>query len=198
MIKIKCKICRREGQKLLLKGERCLTTKCAFVRRSYAPGEHGQNFRSKVSEYGKQLREKQKTRRIYGMDEGQFAKYVNLANTMTGNNAENLMMLLELRLDNVIYRMGLASSRSQSRQYAAHGLFKVNGQKVTVPSFLVKVGDIIEPRDKSLFKDIEGNKSISWIEYDGKKMSAKIIHLPVRDEIDTSVNESLIIEFYSR
>ena len=182
----------------MLKGERCLTTKCAFVRRSYAPGEHGQVFRSKQSEYGKQLREKQKTRRIYGVAEGQFAKYVDLANTMTGNNAENLMVLLELRLDNVIFRMGLANSRAQARQYAAHGLFRVNGQSVTVPSFLVKIGDVVEPKDKQFFKDTEMNKTISWIEIDSKKLTAKVVHIPSREEIDTPSNESLIIEFYSR
>ena len=198
MLAKKCKICRREGDKLLLKGERCLTPKCGFVRRPYAPGDHGQVFRTKVSEYGKQLREKQKTRRIYGIDEGQFANYIDLANTMPGNNAENLMILLELRLDNVIYRLGLASSRAQSRQYAAHGLFKVNGKTVTIPSFLVKIGDIIEPKSKAFFKELDGNKSINWLEYDANKTTGKIAHIPTREEIDTPVNESLIIEFYSR
>ncbi|MEI6499377.1 MAG: 30S ribosomal protein S4, partial [bacterium] len=125
MQKNKCKICRREGEKLMLKGDRCLTAKCAFARRSYGPGQHGQNFRGKRSEYGKQLREKQKTRKIYGIDEQQFANYVVMADKMEGNNAANLMTVLELRLDNVIYRSGLAVSRSQARQFAAHGLFSV-------------------------------------------------------------------------
>ena len=198
MLLQKCKICRREGQKLLLKGERCLTTKCAFTRRAYAPGEHGQSFHGKQSEYGKQLREKQKARRIYGVDETQFSNYVDLANTMVGNNAENLLKLLELRLDNIIFRLGFAGSRAQSRQYSAHGLFKVNDHTVTVPSYLVKIGDVIKPKNKDFFKEIEGNKSNSWLEFDEKKLSGKVIHIPSREEIDTPVNESLIIEFYSR
>lgn len=182
----------------MLKGERCLTAKCAFARRSYGPGQHGQNFRGKRSEYGKQLREKQKTRKIYGIDEQQFANYVLIADKMEGNNAANLMTVLELRLDNIIFRTGLAVSRSQARQFAAHGLFQVNGRTSTIPSMLVKPGDVITPKNEEFFKVIETNCASTWIDYSAKKMTATIKHIPSREEIDTVVNENLIIEYYSR
>lgn len=193
-----CKKCRREGMKLLLKGERCLSSKCAVTRRSYAPGDHGQSFRGKLSEYGRQLREKQKARRIYGIGESQFKRYASKANTMVGNKTENLMRLLELRIDNLVYRMGFASSRSQARQFVSHGLFTVNGRRVTTPSYQVKVGSIIKPKKDQLFKEISLNKSINWLDAEQKTLSGTLKHLPTREEIDTPINESLIIEFYSR
>lgn len=193
-----CKKCRREGEKLLIKGERCLSPKCALTKRAYAPGDHGQGFHGKVSEFGRQLREKQKARRIYGISEGQFSKYVGKANTMIGNKSENLMRLLETRIDNVIYRLGFASSRSSARQMVSHGLFNINGKKVSTASLIVKASDVIVPKKKEMFKDITLNSSFTWLEVDTKKLEGSVKHLPVRDEIDTPINESLIIEFYSR
>lgn len=193
-----CKKCRREGEKLLLKGDRCLGPKCAVTRRSYAPGQHGQGFHSKMSEYGKQLREKQKCRRIYGMSEDQFSKYVAKGNAMTGNKTENLMSLLETRIDNVVFRLGFASSRSQSRQYVSHGLFTLNGKTITIPSIIVKAGDVIRPKNDELFKELSLNTASTWIDADTKKLTGTIKHLPTKDEIDTQINASLIIEFYSR
>lgn len=195
---LKCRQCRREGEKLLLKGERCFSPMCAIVKRSYAPGQHGQSFRGKVSEYGKQLREKQKARRTYGISESQFAHYVELAEKMTGNNAENLVRLLELRLDNVIYRLGLASSRAQARQMVSHRTILVNSKTVNIPSFLVKAGDVVAPKYVDRFKDFKQSNTPTWIEFDAKKLSAKIKHLPMLEEIEHAYNESLIIEFYSR
>lgn len=192
-----CKKCRREGEKLLLKGERCLSQKCAMVKRPYAPGQSGQSFRGKQNEYGKQLREKQKAKRLYIIGEKQFSNYADKAERMIGNSGENLMRLLEIRLDNVIYRLGLTNSRNHSKQLISHGLIKVNEKKVSIPSFQVKIGDIIEPRRKEAFKEFS-SITPSWIDFDQKKLSAKIKHLPVREEIDTTVNERLIIEFYSR
>jgi len=193
-----CKKCRREGEKLLLKGDRCMTPKCAVARRSYAPGEHGQSFRGKVSEYGRQLREKQKARRIYGIGESQFRRYVQSAETETGNKSENLMRLLETRIDNVVYRLGFASSRSQARQFVSHGLFRVNGKRVTIPSYLLKAGDLVAPKKEAKFKETSLNTAITWLEPEKKKIAGTVKHMPVRDEIDTPINESLIIEFYSR
>ncbi|MFA7253536.1 MAG: 30S ribosomal protein S4 [Patescibacteria group bacterium] len=193
-----CKKCRREGEKLLLKGERCLSAKCSVVRRSYAPGEHGQGFRSKMSEYGRQLREKQKARRMYGISESQFRNYAKKSSEMAGDSIENLLILLESRLDNVVFRMGYASSRSESRQYVSHGLFTVNGHKVTIASYQVKPGSIISPKKPEKFQEVDLNKSLSWVEMDQKKVSGEVLHLPTKDEIDTQVNASLIIEFYSR
>lgn len=193
-----CKKCRREGMKLLLKGERCLSSKCSVARRAYAPGDHGQGFRGKMSEYGKQLREKQKARRIYGIDESQFKSYVQKANIMLGNKTENLMRLLETRLDNLVYRLGFASSRSQARQMVSHGLFQVNGRKAMTPSYLVKAGAIISAKKPEMFKEVDLNKSIIWLDTDDKKKTGTLKHLPTREEIDTPINESLIIEFYSR
>ena len=192
-----CKKCRREGEKLLLKGERCLSQKCALVKRNYAPGQTGQSFRGKQSEYGKQLREKQKAKRYYIVGEKQFSNYAEKAERMLGNSSENLLQLLETRLDNVVYRLGLTNSRNHSRQLISHGFIRVNGEKVSIPSFQVKVGDIIEPKKKENFTDIRSTTP-SWIDFDVKNLSAKINHTPMREEIDTTVNESLIIEFYSR
>lgn len=193
-----CKKCRREGMKLVLKGERCLSQKCAVLRRPYAPGDHGQGSFKKMSEYGKQLREKQKARRIYGIGEVQFANYARKADIMTGNKTENLMRLLETRLDNIVYRIGLATSRSEARQIVSHGRVTVNGSKVNIPSYSVKEGATIAPKVPKSFKDLSLNSNVSWIQIDGKSVSGKILHLPTREEIDTPVNESLITEFYSR
>ena len=193
-----CKKCRRENEKLMLKGERCLSPKCAMVKRPYAPGQHGQSFRGKVSEYGKQLREKQKARRIYGIGERQFANYAEKADKLEGNTAENLLILLESRLDNTLYRLGLAPSRSSARQIVAHGRFAVNDKKVSIPSFLVKPGDKINPIKKEAFKEVSGQNTATWMNFDQKSLSGTVNHTPTREEIDTTVNESLIIEFYSR
>lgn len=193
-----CKKCRREGEKLMLKSERCASPKCAMVKRPYAPGQHGQSFQRKMSEYGKQLREKQKARRIYGISEKQFAGYAEQADKMQGNSAENLLRLIETRLDNVVYRLGFTGSRSHARQVVSHGLFKVNGQKVTVPSYLVKVGDKIEPSNKENFKDATLSTASTWLDADLKKHEGYVKALPTRQEIDTTINESLIIEYYSR
>jgi len=182
----------------MLKGERCASPKCAMVKRPYAPGQHGQSFRGKISEYGKQLREKQKARRIYGIGEQQFSLYAQKADKIEGNTAENLLSLLERRLDNVLYRLGFASSRSSARQIVSHGRFMVNGKKVSIPSFLVKPGDKISPIKKDAFKDAMSENTATWISFDKKNMTADVNHLPTREEIDTTVNESLIIEFYSR
>lgn len=184
--------------KLSLKGEKCLSAKCPAIKRPYAPGDHGQNFRSKLSEYGKQLREKQKARKIYGIGEIQFRNYVQLAEKLTGNKTENIMRLLETRLDNVVYRLGFASSRSQARQMVSHGGFNVNAKKVTIPSYRIKVSDVIAPRKTERFKELSLNTSLLWLDADSKKLAGTIKHMPGRDEIDTPVNENLIIEFYSR
>lgn len=193
-----CKKCRREGEKLMLKGERCTSPKCAMVKRPYPPGQHGQSFHKKTSEYGKQLREKQKARRIYGIGEKQFSNYAEKADKLEGNTAENLLSLIESRLDNTLYRLGFAPSRSSARQFVSHGLFAVNGRKVSIPSFLVKPGDQISPIKKEAFKDRDSATIASWMVFDQKDLVGTVNHIPTREEIDTTVNESLIIEFYSR
>jgi small subunit ribosomal protein S4 len=200
-----CKLCRREGYKLFLKGERCYTKKCAFDRRSYAPGQHGQG-RKKVSEYGRQLRTKQQARRYYGVLEGQFRHYFDMANKMQGVKGENLLRLLESRLDNVIYRLGLASSRNQARQLVTHGHFSVNGRKVNIPSFLVKPGQVVAVRDSSrnnnaikTLVEINAARPVpKWLEMDREKLQAKIVALPGREEIDLPIEETLIVELYSK
>ena len=193
-----CKKCRRENEKLLLKGERCLSPKCAIIKRPYAPGQHGQSFQRKSSEYGKQLREKQKAKKIYGISETQFSNYVSRAGKIEGNNAENLLKLLEGRLDNIVYRCGWASSRSEARQLVSHRHFLVNSKKVNIPSYSVKINFTIEPADKSKYKEMKSSGVPTWINLDAKKGSATIMHAPIRDEIDTAVYENLIIEYYSR
>lgn len=200
-----CKLCRREGQKLFLKGSRCYSEKCSVARRSYGPGQHGQG-RKKNSEYGLQLRAKQKARRFYGVGEKQFLHYFELGARKTGVTGENLLRLLESRLDNIIYRLGWASSRPQARQMVVHSHFAVNGRKVNIPSFLVKDGDVVSVRgnrrDKESVKAIiEANASRpvpKWIDLNRETLEAKILSLPSREEIDAPVEEQLIVEFYSK
>ena len=200
-----CKQCRREGVKLYLKGERCLSGKCAFDHRSTAPGQHGA-ARKKVSEYGLQLREKQKARRYYGVLERQFEIYYEMAEKKEGMTGENLLIILERRLDNVVYRMGMASSRKEARQLILHGHFTLNGKKATIPSILVKVGDVIAVKEsrregakiKSLAEAMESRLKPKWIEADAANMSAKIVALPARDDIDFEFDEQLIVELYSK
>ncbi len=200
-----CKLCRREGLKLYLKGDRCYTGKCAIDRRSYAPGQHGQ-LRKKTSEYGIQLREKQKARRLYGVLEKQFRNYFKEANRQPGVTGENLLRLLERRLDNVIYRLGLGASRDEARQLVTHGHFEVNGRKVNIPSYLVKVGDEITVREKStkssrikeLMERAGEKTSPAWLEYDAEQAKARVVALPSREQLDVPIEEHLIVELYSR
>jgi len=200
-----CKLCRREGEKLYLKGERCYTGKCSVSKRAYAPGQHGQS-RKKISEYGIQLREKQKLRRVYGVLEKQFSRYFALAERKKGITGENLLQLLERRLDNVVYRLGLGLSRKEARQLVRHGHFLVNGKKVDIPSFLVRAGDEIQLKEKSLglakikenLEAAAGKTIPEWIEYNANTYTAKIKALPTREQIDVPVQEHLIVELYSR
>ncbi|MDW7651527.1 MAG: 30S ribosomal protein S4 [Bacillota bacterium] len=201
-----CRQCRREGLKLFLKGERCYTEKCAVDRRTYAPGQHGQRRRGKVSEYGLQLREKQKARRTYGVLESQFNKYFKEAARRKGIAGENLLQILESRLDNIVYRMGFALSRPEARQLVKHGHFEVNGQKVTIPSYQVRAGDVVavreKSRDKGRFKDLaeimRNQGTMEWLEVNRENLSGKIVRLPNREEIDIPIAEHLIVELYSR
>ena len=200
-----CRICRREGDKLFLKGDRCYTDKCAIARRSYAPGQHGQG-RKKMSEYGSQLREKQKAKRYYGLLENQFYHYFELAENMSGMTGENLLKLLESRLDNVVYRAGFAMSRPEARQLVSHGHFTVNGKAVNIPSYLVKPGDVVAIVEKSMSSDkikgvLEANASrpaLNWLSVDKNKAQATVVNLPERSEIDLQVEEQLIVELYSK
>lgn len=200
-----CRICRREGQKLFLKGSRCYTDKCSITRRNYGPGEHGQG-KKKLSEYGTQLREKQKTRAFYGVGESQFRKYFEMAENKKGITGENLLQILESRLDNVIYRAGFGSSRAQARQLVNHGHFDVNGQKVDIPSYLIKAGDVITVREnkqdsKIIKENIEANKARpipEWLEKDSDKLQIKVIRLAAREDVDIPVEEHLIVELYSK
>ncbi|SHJ06896.1 30S ribosomal protein S4 [Desulfofundulus thermosubterraneus] len=200
-----CRLCRREGVKLYLKGDRCYTGKCAIDRRPYAPGAHGQ-ARRKISEYGLQLREKQKARRIYGVLETQFRNYFERAERQPGITGENLLRLLERRLDNVVYRLGLAASRMEARQLVRHGHFTVNGRKVNIPSYLVRVGDVIavrekskdSPRIKELMERAADRTPPPWLEYDESQAQGRVVALPTRDQIDTPVQEHLIVELYSK
>jgi len=198
-----CRLCRRECQKLFLKGERCYSSKCALERRNYAPGQHGQS-RKKSSEYGIQLREKQKCKRFYGLQETQFRNLFDKAAKKKGITGENLLILLESRLDNVVFRLGFASSRKEARQLVTHGHFLVNGKKVDIPSYLVKAGDVIKVKEKSTsspkFKEIK-EMTISvpaWVTVDVEKLEGKVVTLPTRAEIDTPVAEHLIVELYSK
>lgn len=200
-----CKMCRREGCKLYLKGERCTNGKCAFDHRSTAPGQHGA-ARKKVGEYGKQLREKQKARRYYGVLEKQFKHYYDMAENMDGITGTNLLVLLERRLDNVVYRMGMAASRKEARQLVLHAHFTLNGKKVSIPSILVKPGDVIAVKESS--KESEKIKSLAeamatanvpkWIDKDAANMACKVVALPAREDIDFEFEEQLIVELYSK
>lgn len=200
-----CRLCRREGQKLFLKGERCYTGKCAIDRRPYAPGQHGKR-RTKISEYGLQLREKQKAKRIYGVLETQFRNYFAQADSKKGITGENLLILLECRLDNVAYRAGLGRSRTEARQVVRHNHITVNGKKVNIPSYQVKQGDVIEVKEKSLniqrFKDIIETTASrivpEWLDIDTENKTIKVVSVPTRDQIDSTVEETLIVELYSK
>ena len=200
-----CRLCRREGQKLFLKGERCYSDKCSIGIRGYAPGQHGQG-RKKSSEYGLQLRAKQTARRFYGVQENQFHHYFEVAERKPGVTGHNLLKILESRLDNVVYRVGFASSRAEARQLVGHGHFEVNGKRVDIASYLLKAGDEIAICEKAKSSDkikavVEANGARpvpEWISVDREKLTAKVIALPTREQIEAPVEEQLIVEFYSR
>lgn len=199
-----CRLCRREGTKLYLKGDRCYTDKCALSRRNYAPGQHGQS-RSKLTNHGVQLREKQKVRRYYGVLEGQFKQYYEMASKQSGITGENFLKLLESRIDNVVYRLGLATSRAEARQLVVHGHFSVNGKRVNVPSILLSVGDVIEIIEKSRssakFKELVENHKSSvpqWLSVDPENMQGRVIAEPSREDIELPIEEHLIVEWYSK
>ena len=198
-----CKLCRREGTKLYLKGERCLSDKCALNRRTSAPGQHGA-AKKKMTEYGMQLREKQKAKRYYGVLEKQFKNYYVKADNQDGIAGENLLRLLERRLDNVVFRMGLANSHKEARQLVLHGHFTLNGHKANIPSILVKVGDVVAVKEtestkiKELVEAMGEKIAPKWLEIDKNAGVAKIIAMPERDDIDFEFNEQLIIELYSK
>lgn len=201
----KCKLCRREGGKLFLKGDKCYTEKCPFNKRPVAPGQHGAD-RKKVSEYGLQLREKQKTKRIYGVQEGQFRKYYEMADRMKGVTGENMLSLLERRLDNVVFRMGLAPSRTLARQLVSHAHLSVNGKTVTIPSYIVKAGDVVAVKENrkgnKYFTALRETKAsgnlVKWVEFDREKLEGKVLALPTREDIDSQIAEHMIVELYSK
>ncbi|MDP4133138.1 MAG: 30S ribosomal protein S4 [Bacillota bacterium] len=200
-----CKLCRREGQKLFLKGDRCYSGKCAIDRRNFAPGQHGQS-RKKQSEYGMQLREKQKAKKFYGVLEKQFRAYFDKANNMAGITGENLLRILESRLDNVAYRLGFGSSRAEARQLVLHAHFTLNGKKVNIPSLLVKQGDVIAIAEKSksnekikaIIESTEGRIIPKWLDLDKNTLTAKVLNLAEREDIDLPIEETLIVELYSK
>jgi small subunit ribosomal protein S4 len=201
-----CRLCRRQGEKLFLKGTRCFTEKCAATKRAYAPGQHGQGSRSKLSNYGVQLREKQKVKRIYGVMEKQFRRYFHTASKSKGVTGKVLLQLLERRLDNTVFRMGLAISRAQARQIVRHNLVTVNARRVNIPSFLVAKDDIIQlkAKEKALNK-IKDNLEISkdrtvptWLEFDKSALAAKVLRLPEKEDIQHPIEEQLIVELYSK
>ncbi len=204
-----CKLCRREGEKLFLKGERCFSPKCSFDKRDYAPGQHGRNMsrrKKRESDYGKQLRAKQRARRVYGVLERQFSRYYKVALQRRGLTGLNLLQILESRLDNVVFRMGFASSRAEARLMVTHGHFVVNGRRTDIPSMLLKDGDEIAVREgsrkktyfKTLGEIVEKRNIPAWLERDAKTLAGKVGRLPERTEIDGSLNEQLIVEYYSR
>ena len=196
-----CRLCRREGEKLFLKGQRCYSGKCAIARRSFAPGQHGQG-RKKISEYGSQLREKQKTKRFYGVLEGQFRKTFDSASRMKGKSGENLLQLLELRMDNVVYRMGFAASRAESRQLVTHGHFTVNGKKANIPSMTLKAGDTVQvceaSRKSPKFQDLATRPIPAWLTFSPDTLTGTIAQDPARTDVDLDVRETLIVELYSK
>jgi small subunit ribosomal protein S4 len=202
----KCKLCRRESEKLFLKGDRCFSNKCAIEKRNYPPGQHGRGRRGKVSKYNIQLREKQKLRRMYGLLEKQFHNYFVKAAGQKGITGTNLLLLLERRLDNVVYRLGFTTSRATARQLIRHKHFQVNGKTVTVASYLVSPGDFISPRAKSkdLFviqeavKNIDSRQMVSYLEIDTNKLEGEFLEIPGRDAMPVPVNEQLIVELYSK
>ncbi|NLJ72202.1 MAG: 30S ribosomal protein S4 [Syntrophomonadaceae bacterium] len=201
-----CRQCRREGEKLFLKGDRCYSEKCSVERRPYAPGVHGQGRRQKVSEYGIQLREKQKMRRTYGILEKQFRRYFEKAERQKGVTGENLFILIERRLDNIVYRLGFAASRKEARQLVTHGHFTINGKKANIPSMLLKVGDEIQVKEKSVssakFQELKEQAAYKtppeWLSVNVENLNGSVLAYPTRDQIDTPVNEQLIVELYSR
>ena len=200
-----CRLCRREGKKLYLKGDRCVSGKCALDRRNTAPGQHGAATK-KLKEYGKQTREKQSARRYYGVLEKQFVNYYEEATRQQGMTGENLLKLLERRFDNVVYRMGLASSRKEARQLVRHAHFTLNGKKADIPSIILKVGDVVALKDKSrssekikgLMENMANTNAPKWLELNAEAASAKMIALPAREDVDFDFNEQLIVEFYSK
>ena len=200
-----CKQCRREGQKLFLKGQRCYTDKCAVGRRAYAPGQHGQG-RHKTSEYGLQMRAKQMTKRFYGVLESQFRKYYDMAAKKQGKTGEEMLTLLERRLDNVVYRLGWASSRPEARQFVTHGHVSVNGKRVDIPSYLTSAGEVVSIMEKSRKSEkmkgvLEANASRpvpKWLDVNRETLEGKVVALPTREEIDLPVDETLIVEYYSK
>jgi small subunit ribosomal protein S4 len=200
-----CRLCRREGAKLFLKGDRCFTEKCAIEKRNYPPGQHGQG-RTRFSDFGVQLREKQKVKRMYGLLEKQFRSTFDTASNMRGRAGENMLMLLERRLDNVVFRMGFATSRSEARQLVRHGHFEVNGRKALTPSILVRTGWKVTLREKSrnvvriasALETVEGRSVPQWLEIDKESFEGTVVQLPVRDDITLPIDEQLIVEFYSR
>ena len=200
-----CRLCRREGRKLYLKGERCLSGKCAVERRASAPGQHGAQSK-KLKEYGMQLRAKQTAKRYYGVQEGQFRKYYEMADRMKGVTGENMLSLLERRLDNVVYRMGIAPSRTLARQIVNHAHISVNGKTVTVPSYIVKAGDVICVKENrkgnkyftALKETAANNTLVKWVEFDREKLEGKVLAMPTREDIDSQIAEHMIVELYSK
>ena len=201
-----CRLCRREAMKLFLKGERCYTEKCAIEKRNFPPGQHGKSRRVKLAGYGVQLREKQKVKRLYGVLEDQFRRYFETADRQRGITGETLLQLLERRFDNVIYRLGLATSRSQARQMVRHGHFLINGRKVDVPSYSLRAGDVVTVRSTSAtnasiqhaIEEVKGRGIPPWLEFDADKLSGRVASLPTRDQINLPVQEQLIVELYSK
>jgi small subunit ribosomal protein S4 len=201
-----CRLCRREGMKLFLKGERCYTDKCAIEKRNFAPGQHGKTRKQKLAGYGIQLREKQKVKRIYGVLEDQFRRYFEAAERQRGITGETLLQLLERRLDNVIYRLGLATSRPQARQLVRHGHFLVNGKKVDIPSYSVRAGDVVavmagsqkNPTIAHAIEEVKGRGIPGWLTFDAGEQAGKIVSLPTREQINLPVQEQLIVELYSK
>lgn len=206
MLEIKCKQCRREGRKLLLKGERCTGVKCAMVRKPYAPGPHGKNRRKTISEYGKQLREKQKVKSIYGVMEKQFSNYFKKVSSKKGVTGEMLLQQLELRLDNLVYRAGLANSRAQARQIVSHGFFHVNGRKVNIPSYSVCVGDIIKVNEhkkdckfvEAIMPAFKKAEDKSWFKTNKDNLEIEVKSLPATTDFEEGLDMALVVEFYSR
>jgi len=202
----KCRVCRREGSKLFLKGERCYGSKCAFDNRAYPPGQHGQSRRGRISDYGIQLREKQKVRATYGVLERQFRRYFKLADRKRGITGETLLQLLERRLDNVVFRMGFAVNRDEARQLVRHNHFRVNGRKVNIPSAFVRAGDVVEVKETSrkvarilgALEFVDRRGIPSWIELDRDSFKGTVKALPTRQDIDQDINEQLVVELYSK